>query len=638
MPILEILHPWIAVLATVAVFATLQLRRGAPVDFLFLGALLFVTVTGVITPAQAFAGFANPGLLTIAGLFAVSAGLRFSGVLDWVGERLLGNAHTESSAFRRLSVALTGASAFLLNTALVAMMMPVILDWCRKRNVSPSRLLIPLSYFAILGGVCTLIGTSTTLVANARLEESHRSYEEQLATRQAAGTMSAGELAERQEFVDAILPMDFFEIGKVGLPCAVAGSIFMLLFGHRLLPNRIDLLEQLGEQRREYLVEMLVQPHCPLIGQTIEQAGLRHLPGLFLIEIDRQGEILSPVTPQDIVRAHDRLVFTGVVSTIVDLEKIPGLTPSADLTYELTPQAATQRFLTEVVLSRTSPMIGTTVREGNFRQRYNAAVIAVHRNGVRLTNKIGNIALEPGDTLLLQTNRDFVAAYRNNRDFYLVSSVSGYSPRRHHKLRTAAVLATILVLWLVAGALFGRQWLWPGLASPAIAAFAIAVAMVVTRCLRASEARNAIDLQTLVTVAAALGLGTALVESGAAGTFAEGLVGLVGHHPFLLLLVMYLLAFVFTETITNNAVAAMLLPLAIEVAAQGNVNPRPYIIAVTLAASLSFITPIGYQTNLMVMGPGGYRPVDYLRVGIPLALVVGITALATIQLWWPLAS
>ena len=283
-------------------------------------------------------------------------------------------------------------------------------------------------------------------------------------------------------------------------------------------------------------------------------------------------------------------------------------------------------------------MSGTTVREGNFRQLYNAAVIAVHRNGVRLTNKIGNIALEPGDTLLLQTNRDFVAAYRNNRDFYLVSSVSGYSPRRHHKLRTAAVLATILVLWLVAGALFGRQWLWPGLASPAIAAFAIAVAMVVTRCLRASEARNAIDLQTLVTVAAALGLGTALVESGAAGTFAEGLVGLVGHHPFLLLLVMYLLAFVFTETITNNAVAAMLLPLAIEVAAQGNVNPRPYIIAVTLAASLSFITPIGYQTNLMVMGPGGYRPVDYLRVGIPLALVVGITALATIQLWWPLAS
>ena len=597
---------WIALTVTALVFVGLQLRRNAPPDVLFLGGLVAVTVTGVITPEEALEGFSNPAPLTIAGLLAVAAGLRTTGVLDWVGNTLLGTAHTERSALRRLTVTLVAASAVVLNTALVAMMLPVVVDWCRKRSISPSRLLIPLSYLTILGGVCTLIGTSTTLVVNGKLEQ------------------YANEV-----------PMELLEIGQVGLPCAVVGTLVLLLFGKYLLPDRTNIIERLGDARREYLVEMMVQGNCSLIGKTVEEAGLRQLPGLFLIEIDRQNELITPVTPQDVIHGGDRLVFTGIVETIVDLEKIPGLVPAADLNYEFHPERRLNRKLTEVVLSRTSPLIGSTVRDANFRQRYNAAVLAVHRNGVRLTNKIGDIELETGDTLLLQTRSEFVPTYRNSRDFYLVSSVEGDSPRRHDRAIPAALLAITLVIWLsIASFSFVRDG-FPYLASPAVAAIAIAGLMIVTRCMRAVEARSAIDIQLLLTIVGALGLGTALQESGAAEQIAKGLILAVGDNPMLLLIVVYLVTVVFTEMITNNAVAATLLPLAIEVAREGGYHTRPFVMAIALAASLSFITPIGYQTNLMVMGPGGYRPRDFLRAGIPVAISVACVALLLIPQIWP---
>ena len=609
-------------------FLVLQFRRNTSSDVLFLGALMLLTLLGVVTPDQAFEGFANEALLTLAGLFAVTAALRRVGLLDWVGRAMLGGAANEQSALRRLAAALIGASTFILNTALVAMLMPVIIDWCRRRSISPSRMLLPLSYLTILGGVCSLIGTSTTLVAQGKLREVRDQHRQQFAS-------VAGDSPHREsEFLEQLRPLGMFEIGWVGLPCALVGGAFLLTVGRKLLPRREDFIEQMGEHRREYLVEMLVRNDCPLIGQTVEQAGLRNLPGLFLIEIDRQGELITPVTPQDVLRADDRMVFAGVVSTIVDLEKIPGLVPAADMNYEFHPQVRQSRELTEVVLSRTSPLIGSTVKEANFRQRYNAAVVAVHRNGIRLTNKIGNIRLEPGDTLLLQTRSHFVATYRNHRDFYLVSSVDGSNAIRHHKMALAAGLGLLLLCWLI-----GAAWLADGprtgLTSTAVAALTIAGMMVATRCVPLSEVRGAIDLHTLVTIAAALGLGRALTVTGAAQQIADQLVGAVGDHPYLLLVVVYVLAMVFTETITNNAVAAMLLPLAAAVAWTGGHSPRPFVMAVALAASLSFATPIGYQTNLMVMGPGGYRPADYLRLGIPMALIVMATALALIPLVWP---
>ncbi len=627
----------IALSTTLVVFLTLQIRRRTPTELIFLAGLMVVVMTGVITPDRAFAGFASNGVLTIGGLLVCAAALRETGVLDWFGERLLGNAENEKSAMLRLFVTLTVASAFMLNTAIVVMMMPVVLEWCRKRRIAPSRLLIPVSYFAILGGVCTLIGTSTTLVLNSELESQYIRHREQSSIARDQADGNTDDIQHREAFVRALRPIGIFEIGKAGFPCAVFGGVMLMLVGPKLLPNRTDMVEQFGEQVREYLVEMQVQSGSALVGKTVEQAGLRNLPGLFLIEIDRDNEVLTPVSPSAVLHANDRLVFTGVVSTIVDLEKIPGLVPAADETYVTDPKFRQRRNLTEVVLSRTCPLIGASIRDGAFRQHYNAAVVAVHRNGVRLTNKIGDIVLEPGDTLLLQTSNDFVRIYRNHRDFYLVSSVLGGTPRRNDRAMLAALLALVLVTWLALTTLMGKSPLWQSFSSTSVAAISIACLLVTFRCLSVSDARQAINLPLLITIASALGLAKAIDESHAAEFLANGIIALVGQNPTGLLIVIYLLAVVFTEMITNNAVAVTLLPIAIRVAQAAEVSPRPFVMAIALAASLSFVTPIGYQTNLMVMGPGGYRAADYLRVGLPIAFTVAVGALLLIPSIWPFA-
>jgi len=621
------LDGWIALGTTALVFVGLQRRHGAPADLLFLGGAAIVTLTGVISPTTALAGFSNPAVLTIGALFAVAAGLRATGVLDGVGQWLLGSVESEQAALRRLAMTIAPVSALVLNTPMVVALAPVVVDWCRRRNVSPSRLLMPLSYLTILGGVCTLIGTSTTLVVNAWLKSQP----------------TDGRWQQAPWFRDALGEMYFFELAWVGVPCALIGTLYIVFIARRLLPDRTDLVERLGDQRREYLVEMLVQPACPLIGRSVGEAGLRQLPGLYLIEIDRGGEILTPVEPDQDIRAHDRLIFTGVVTTIVDLEKIPGLVPAADTAYEFHPGQRDKRHLTEAVLSRTSPVIGRTVREANFRNRYNAAIVAVHRNGVRLTNKIGDIRLEAGDTLLLQTRTDFVERYRHSRDFYLISSVGGSPARRHDRFPLAAGLFLLLIAWLTACSWIPGDGRWAGFSSTAVAAITIAGLMVVLRCLTVSQARTSIDLQVLFTIAGALGLGAALTQSGAAEAVAHGVVGAVTSQsylpaswtPYLLLILLYLLAMIFTEMITNVAVAAMLVPLAVEIAWASQHSPRPFIMAITLAASLSFVTPVGYQTNLIVMGPGGYRPRDFLRFGLPLAILIFLTAVTLIPVAWP---
>jgi len=597
---------WISLLVTFAVFGALQRRRGAPPDLLFAGGLVAVTVLGVISPSQALAGFANPAVITIGSLFIVAAALHSTGVLDWVGNQLLGTARTDSAALLRLSGTVVGVSAFMNNTPVVAMLVPVVLDWCRRRGASPSKLLIPLSYLAIMGGTCTLIGTSTNIVVH--------------------GLMQA----------EGMPGMTLFEIGQVGFLCAVVGSLYLLFVGRRLLPDRTDLIDRLGKQRREYLVEMMVQPGCRLIGRTVEEAGLRHLRGLFLIEIDRGEEVITPVAPEDIIHEDDRLIFTGVVTTIVDLVKIPGLVPAADTTYELHPQRRRQRHLSEAVISKASPLIGMTVRRANFRLRYNAAVVAVHRSGERLPSKIGDIRLQPGDTLLLQTRTEFASRFRHSRDFYLVASVEGSRPLRHDRAWLAVGLLAVLVIWLGAGSWIPEASPMSGLGSPAVAAMAVAGLMIAFGCLPIGEARSSIDLQVLITIGGAIGLGRALAESGAADGIAGFLAASAGtDHPLILLTMLYLISLVFTELITNVAVAVTMFPIAVAAAEKIGVSPRPFVMAIALAASLSFVTPVGYQTNLMVMGPGGYRARDYLKVGLPLAALMALTAITLIPFVWP---
>jgi di/tricarboxylate transporter len=479
------------------------------------------------------------------------------------------------------------------------MFMPIVMDWCRRNRVSPSKLLIPLSYLAVLGGTCTLIGTSTNLVVHGLMLQS-----------------SDPRINEG---------MSLFEIGKVGVPYAIIGVIYLLTIGFKLLPERKELLEQLGESRREYMADMLVQPGCKLIGRSVEAGGLRSLPGLFLIEIDRGGEIITPVGPNELLETNDRLVFTGVVSSVVELQRITGLVPIADPDYESSPASQAQRRMCEAVISTNSPLIGETIRDADFRARYGAAVVAVHRGGSRVEQKVGDIRLEPGDTLLLQTQPHFARAHRNNPAFYLVSDVEQYRPARQHRAWIALLFFVVLLALMTTNAI-----------PIVVAATLIAGALIAFGCISPGDARRSIDWQVLVTIAASFGVGTALHESGAASAVAGLLFDATKTlGPIAALAMLYFLGSVVMEVLTNNAAAVLMFPICIATANQFDASPRPFVIALALAASASFMTPIGYQTNMMVYGPGGYRFGDFFRVGALLNLILGIVAIILIPIFWP---
>lgn len=590
-------HAWFALGVVAVIFVGLA-RDYAP-DMLLLGGVILFAVAGLITPQEAFSGFSNEGMLTVAALFIVASAMRETGALDTIGAWLLGRASTERGVLLRMSVTVTTMSAFLNNTPVVAMLMPILTGWCRKHRVSPSKILIPLSYMTILGGTCTLIGTSTNLVVN--------------------GLMTASSKTDPR-----LESMGVFELSLVGIPCAIAGIAYLMVIGRRLLPERKDLLDQLGASMREYLIDMKIQPGCRLIGMRVEEAGLRHLPGLFLIEIGRGEGVIAPVGPDQLLEANDILTFTGVVNTIVDLERIPGLVPVADEGYEARAAARRGHMLCEAVISNKSPLVGKSIRDANFRAVYNAAVVAVHRGGERLKGRVGDIVLRNGDTLLLQTGPHFAPAHRNNADFYLVSGVTDSRPVRHDRALLSLVLLALLIGLLV------TEWV-----GTAAAAFLVAGLMILTRCISSSDARESIDWQTLITIAASFGIGKGMEKSGLVDVIAHTLVqhaGVLG--PFALLVVVYIMTNVATELISNNAAAVLIYPFAVAMAGEMGVDPRPFVMCVTIAASAAFALPIGYQTHLMVYGPGGYRFTDFLKVGLPLDFIVCVTAVTLIPFVW----
>ena len=589
------IEAWITIGVVIALLIGLM-RNSLPPDLLFLGGTAFLSVVGIITPEQAFAGFANAGMLTVAFLFVVVAALRETGVLDYVGHHVLGKVQTERGALVRLSFFVVPMSALLNNTPIVAMFIPVVLDWCRRWRVAPSKLLIPLSFLTILGGTCTVIGTSTNLVVNGLMLD--------------AGMVGLG----------------FWEIGMVGIPYALVGTLFLVLIGRYLLPERKDLMEQLQETRRDYLVAMRIQPGCRLSGQSVERAGLRQLPGLFLIEIEREGQIITPVRPDDLLQTHDRLLFTGIVSSIIELERIPGLVAIDDTEAELSNRTSSERRMVEAVISGSSSLNGKRIRDADFRTVYGAAVVAVHRYGERVKQKIGDIQLRTGDTLLLQTPANFLRAHRHDSsDFYLVSQVDQWRPIRRNRGWLAVGLFLLLMVLMTTGVV-------PIVISAALTA----TLMIALGCLSANDARQSIEWQVLITIAASFGVGTALQNSGAATFLAQALVdSTAAWGPIAGLIIIYAFGSIITELITNNAAAVLMFPICVETAKLYSADPRPFVIALALAASASFMTPIGYQTNMMVYGPGGYRFVDFLRIGAPLNIVLGVIAIVLIPIFWP---
>jgi di/tricarboxylate transporter len=565
---------WLVTLTCIGVLAFTRLGP----DLVLIAGLTTLLLLGVVKPAEALTGFSNDAVLTVAVLYIVAAGLRNTGAIDTFIRRVFGRSRSVMGAQARMMLPVATISAFVNNTPVVAAFLPAVSDWAKRQRISTSKLMIPLSYAAIFGGTCTLIGTSTNLVVNGLLKS------------------------------QAHLPgMSFFEIAWVGIPCAVIGLLYVMLMSRWLLPVRNPALAQL-ENPREYTVEMLVVSGSPLEHQSIASAGLRQLPGLFLVEIERDDRIIAAAGPEERLRAGDRLVFAGITESVVDLQRIRGLIP-----------------LIEAVIAAHSPMCGKTIREGRFRSLYNAVVIAVARNGERIRRKIGDIELRAGDTLLLETGPEFMEQRLNSRDFLLLRPIEGHAIPRHERGWIAWLILTAFVISA------GLGWL-PVFTSALLAAGL----MIITRCCSVSLARRSIEYEVIIAIAAAIGIGKALEVSGAASGFAHALLALAGHNPWLLLVFIYGITMLLTEIITHSAAAVIVFPLASAASAALGLNFMPYAIAIAMAASASFATPIGYATNLMVYGPGGYRFSDFLRFGLPLNIIMWVVSVVIIPRIWPL--
>ena len=554
-------------------------------------ALAALLLLGVLTPAEALAGFANPAVATIGLLLVLAIALERSRWIRWIGSALLGRSTGTLGLLRALPpIALV--SAFLSNTTVVAVLAPQALARARAGGEPASKVLMPLSFAAILGGACTLVGTSTNLVVQGLLE--------------AHGEAGFG----------------MFEFALAGAPMALAGIAAMALLAPRLLPSREDPVGRMGEHEREYVARLEVGPDCRLVGERV--ASLRNLRGVFLAGIERVGERLLPVSPGEQIQPGDVLDFVGMVDDIADVAGTPGLLPLEEGDARGGEAVGEGTELIEAVVSPSSPVLGRTVREAGFRGHYGAVVLAVHRHGERIHSKIGEISLRPGDTLLLAGAPGFLARWRWSRDFYLVSS-AGSVPApaiRAMDWVEPAVLAGVVLLPAL-----GLMPLFHG------ATLGVLV-LVLARRLRPVEVVAAFPWPTIAMIAAAIGLGRALVVSGAAGLVSGAMLETVeGAGPVAAVALVFVAAALLSELVTNVAAASLMLPIALAATSSG-VAVAPLAMAVALGASTSFITPYGYHTNAMVAGPGAYRMADFLRLGLPVKLVAAVVGVACICAFW----
>ena len=519
-------------LGVVVVILGAMLRGIAAPDLIMMSGLFVLALVGVLTPEETFRGFANPAMMTVGALFILSAAMRETGALEISLGQLFGKSKSEVVAMLRTLPVLAGLSAFLNNAPIVAMMTPLLIDWARRHRISPSRLLIPLSYSTILGSIITILGTSVTLTVAGLVIQS------------------------------GMKPLSLFELAPVGLPICGVGLLYLLVVAPRMLPTRTDPASQVGNQQREYTVAMIVEQSCTLIGQSIEDAGLRALPGLFLFEIERDGRRITPVAPDELIAAGDRMVFAGVVSTIADLQRIRGLVP-ADA--EGMPARAELRHrLIEAVISRSSPLVNRSIKEANFRSVYDAAVIAVHRNGERVPGKLGSIVLRPGDTLVFQAAPGFFDSHRDSPDFYLVSEVpESHTPRHDRAWFAIAIFIGMVVLAAT------------DILPIAIGSFVAAGILIATRCISGPMARQSVHMNVLVVIAAGLGIATAIEKTGAASAIADLLVRQSSAFgPIALLATIYLITMVMSELLHHAASAALMFPIAVAAANQAGLDPR----------------------------------------------------------------
>lgn len=552
-------------------------------EILIFSVLMLLVVGNVITVKEAFSGFSNEGMLTIGLLFVVAGTLHSTGVMDKIIRTLLGNS--QGSVSKKLSIILTPValmSTILNNTPIVAMLIPGVKSWSERNNLSASKFLMPISFAAILGGMCTLIGTSTNLIVHGLLIES------------------------------GLPGFSFFELSIVGIPAAILGIIYITLFANKNLPNYKSLTADLSARTREFVIELKVADNYPAINKSVEEAGLRHLKGLYLFQIEREDYIINPAKPSEKIKNNDRLFFTGVPKTIIELQKTPGLELIKDAEFDLKNYDSDQIKTYEAVISPNSKLAGIKVKDSNFRERFGAVIIAIHRNGERIDKKIGDVIFKVGDTLLLLADKEFKQKWYHTTEFSLIST----SEEVHSKPIWHTYFSIIVFLIMISLSIFN---VIPLITSMGIAA----VILVLFGSISGTNAVNSIDWKVLLIIASSFGIAIALEKSGVGDFFANTIINISKPTGQIgILTAVYLITALYTNFITNNTAAVLMFPLALSAATILNMNVHLFAIAIAIGASSSFLTPISYQTNLMVYGAGGYKFIDFIKFGFPLQIIL----------------
>lgn len=591
LPLAATAWPALLTLAVTIIVLVILVLDAAPADLTMLGAVVVLAATGILKPGEAVSGFANEAVLTVGALFVVASAVRNTGALSYVYRLMAPATGDIPRSILRTMVPASLLSSVLNNTPIVAILTPVTRDAGRAAGIPASKLLIPLAYATTLGGLITLIGTSTNLVVSGLLvEHGHRG-------------------------------LRMFDLTWIGLPAAAAGIVYFVLIGHRLLPDRVSDTPFDRNGVRAYHFELRIPPDSPLDGETVEQAGLRALQGAFLAHIHREGELISMIEPDQLLRSGDVLAFVGNPSHVDVLLREKGLARAVE---QPNPLEERSLQLFEAVVAHDSTLVGRSLREVGFRQRFQGIVLGIRRHGEPLSAALGRAPIHAGDLLLVEARSAFEAAASTSGEFSLVAPLERTGLRIPSK--APLVLAVILTMTVMMAT---------SVIAVPIAAFAAAVALVLFGALPAHDARRSIDLSVLVTIAASFGLARAIETTGLAAS-AAGLIirPLEAWGPVAVLAAIYLVTNALSEVLSNNAAAALVFPIAAAAATRMGADVMPFAIAVTVAASAAFASPLGYQTYLMIMGPGSYRFRDFVRAGLPLNIIIMMIAIPIIVAIW----
>ncbi len=581
----------IVVLAILVGAVVLFVSEKYPIDFVALLVLGTLLALGLVTPEEGLSGFSNPATVTVAAMFMLSAGLQKTGATAAVGRLLVRFGKSYFSALVVIMGTITVISAFINNTAAVAVFIPLVIVVANRRKIAASRLLIPLSYASQFGGVCTLVGTSTNLLVSSISDQA------------GYGAFS------------------MFEFSRMGLILFVGGVLFFLLFGRWLLPERQSQELAATYQLGEYITELRVRENSPLVGRSVLESRLGEEHDVTVLRILRVGQnVWAPLRHQ--LQPGHVLLVRGRIRELMHLRDTAKLELNVEFKLRDETLQTEDLRLVQALVAPGSKLIGHTLKDLDFRNRYKSLVLAILRRGETIREKLNSVRLGLGDALLIQAHEAQIRELRSDSAFIVLDEVPG-TELRHKAPLVLAILAAVIglaafeVLPILVTAIVG------------------CLAMVLTRCLRLEEAYQAINWQVIFLLAGILPLGIAMQKSGAAGFIAGNAVGMVGAMgPVAVLAVVYLMTSVMTDTMSNNAAAVLLAPIAISTAEQIGVDPRPLLMAITFAASTGFSTPVGYQTNTMIYNAGGYKYTDFLRTGVPLSILFWILSVTFIPRFW----